>query len=680
MAEYDIDRSAATEAGELLRDLLRTEVPTGDFTEGSANSDILIDGHAIITGFLRQQINLIRDRQSLLTLKNLPESESVSDAADAILSNFFRTRAQGKFAKGVATLRFSQRLDVLIPRAARFFRTTSLVFYIDSASDLFISAADLRPDLDGNGLVTSYSTTVFMTAARVGGDYNITPGRFVSYDRFNAYLVSVENLARFQDGAGVQSTADFVSRSTNAISLRALINDRSNDVTLLEQFSDIESTTTVGYGDPEMIRDLVTNVANSAALHVGGHMDVFVRQPIQQVVERLTINTLTPRNDDRVLILRHTTTTPSGSFITAGVAPGDILRIESGVPDAPFQFTIVAVRATELEIAPRTPFSVATDELTTPTPVAYTVGNNYPSFNNKVSVVATLDASTSRQFSEFNRIQLPGRPTYLISRVELVPPFPIALNGYADSLTGNVVFTTRKNAPTLAAPPIGSDLSFYVQAKNPAESQSDRSVMMLEVGWPAVDLTGCTLEVTYETPSGFDAVSSYVSNRFNRPACANTLTRAAHPVYVYASIPYRQRATSGDPLSTAVPTFDPDAAADLLQTYVNSYRDLEPLDVSLLATKARETSAAIASILTFKVQYWLYLPDGRYMAFETDDKITIYPDEVTSSAKLLNPGDFGLPTTGYGAKLRQLLTDQGLSDRVTRYRVTDGGLVFERRA
>ena len=265
MAEYDIDRAAAAEAAALLRDLLQTEIPTGDFTEGSAASDLLIDGHAVITGYIKKQIQIIRDRQSLRTLKNLPPSESVSDAADAILDNFFRTRSQGQFSKGVVTLHFSQRQDLLIPRSARFFKTTALVFYVDSGSDLFIPASDLRPELGGNGLVTSYSTTIFLTAARVGSAYNIEPGRFVSFDRFNSLLTYVENLTRFTNGDTVQTTSDFVAKSTNAISLRALINARSNDATLLANDADVEATTTIGCGDPEMIRDLVSNVSSSDA-------------------------------------------------------------------------------------------------------------------------------------------------------------------------------------------------------------------------------------------------------------------------------------------------------------------------------------------------------------------------------------------------------------------------------
>lgn len=686
MAEYDIDSTAAAEAAALLRDLLQTAIPTGDFTQGSAVSDLLIDGHAIITGYLKNQIQIIRDRQSLLTLQNLPDTESVSDAADAILDNFFRTRSQGAFSKGVATLHFSERQDVLVPRTARFFKTTSLVFYIDSATDVLIPASDLRPEIGPNGVVTSYSTTLFLTAARVGSDYNILPGRFVSFDRFNSLLLYVENVSRFSNGTGVQTTADFINRSTNAITLRALINARSNDATLLQNYQDVENTVTVGYGDPEMIRDKVANVANSVQMHVGGHMDLYVRLPVQEVVERLVIEQLDVRNDDRIVVLRdavHGTTPGNVDFLNpaVNVQVGDVLYVTEGIPEAPIQFKIVAVRNNEVEVSTATPFSTASDEIPGGLPIGYSIGNNYPTFDNKVPAPTSgvNTTFTSRQFSEFNRVQLPGRPTYLISDVQLLPPIPAALQVFADPVTGNVNFTARKNAPQLTSPASAAQLGYYVEIKNPGESQSAKSMAMLEVGWPAVNLTGLTLEVTYETPTNFSTIDEYVSDRLNRPACSNSLTRALHPVYIYASIPYRPRTTPVSPLSTVIPEFDADTATTLLITYINNYRETEPMDVSLLATKARETSNAVASIYNFVIQYQLYLPDGRVMSFETSDKITIFPDGITSAAVLLNPTDLGLPATGYYTQLRQLLVDQGISDRVTRYRAVDGGVVFERR-
>lgn len=681
MADYDINAAAAAEAAALLRNLLQTAIPEGDFTEGSAVSDLLIDGHAIITGFLRQQIQNIRNRQSLITLRYLPESESTSDAADAILDNFFRTRAQGKFAKGVATLYFSQRSDVLIPRTSRFFKSSSLVFYIDSGADLLIPASDLRAVIGANGIVSAYSTTVFMTAARVGVDYNITPGRFISFDRFNPLLTYVENLSQFTGGESVQTTQDFINRSANAIALRALINARSNDATLIEQFTDIERTQTIGYGDPEMMRDLVANVSNTVSMHVGGHMDIYVRQPLQQVVEQLVINSATNRNDNQILTFSHPGRVPS--FTAAGVQPGDVLVLTATSPVGSlpvFQYVITSVSQFELQVAAKTPFPIATDEASSPISIAYTIGNNYPDYDNKLVQSLTPLAQTSRRFTQYNSVILPGRPTYLIKSVELLPPIPAPLAGYAEIDTGNVVFTARKNTAPAAPPAQGEELGYFVNIQNPPLSQSTQAVATLQVSWPALDLSGLTLEVTYEAPTNFEAVDAYVSDRLNRPVCSNTLTRAYHPVYLFASIPYRLRTAPISALETTVPEFDTVLAEQTLQAAVNNYQSTEPLDVSLLSTLARATSTSVASIYNFSMTYQLLLPDGRVMTFETQDAITIFPDGTSSTAALLNPTEFGLPATGYYSALRQLLLNQGVSDRVTRYCATDGALVFVQRS
>jgi hypothetical protein len=682
MAEYDINATAAAEAAALLRDLLQTAIPGGDFTEGSAISDLLIDGHAIITGFLRQQIQNARNRQSLITLRYLPESESTSDAADAILDNFFRTRAQGKFAKGVATLYFSQRGDVLIPRTTRFFKSSSLVFYIDSGADLLIPATDLRAVIGPNGVVTGYSTTVFMTAARVGADYNIAPGRFVSFDRFNPLLTYVENLSAFSGGESTQTTQDFINRSTSAIALRALINARSNDATLLEQFTDIERTLTVGYGDPEMMRDLVANVSNTVAMHVGGHMDIYVRQPVQQVVEQLVINTLTPRNDDAVIMFRHLNRVPT--FVAAGVVPGDVLVITSTTPVGSlpvFQYVITAVSDYQLQVSTKTPFPLPTDEAATAISIAYTVGDNYPDFDNKIVELGPLaDARTSRQFSQFNSVILPARPTYIIRDVELLPPIPPQLAGYVDITSGGVNFTARKNAAPTTAPVAGEELGYFISVQNPTQSQSVNAVATLEVGWPAIDLSGLSLQVTYETPTNFEAVDAYIGDRLNRPGCSNTLAKAYHPIYLFASIPYRLRTSPASALETTVPEFNPLLAEQALQEAVNNYQGADRLDVSLLSSAARATSTAVASIYNFPLTYQLIIPDGSVMTFETQDEITIFPDGATSTAALLNPTDFGLPATGYYSALRQFLLNQGVSDRVTRYCASDGALVFVQRS
>ena len=681
MTDYNATtQAAAANARELIRRLIQDSVPNADVTEGSVLSDLLVDGVSVPVSFLLDRIEELRNTQSILRLKNLPETQSVSDAADALLSNLFWTRAQGKFAKGSSTLLFSQRIDVLVPRNARFFRTATHVFYLDSATDLFIPASDLFPVLDGNGIVTSYGTNVFLTAARVGTDYNIDRGRFAGYDRFNALLVGVKNDLPFEGGFGVQSTTDFVDGAQNAMSLRAMVNARSNDSLLRSIFDTLVArTVTIGAGDPEMRRDLVPIHGSSAAMHVGGHVDVFVLNDVREVVDRLTVGALYRRNDGRPLILRHSIGTPSGSFIAAGVRPGHILRVDGGV-SVPGQYRILAVRDDEIEIVNDVPFSNATDEIGTPPALSYSIGTNYPEFDNKVAATTTVNAVTSALFAQPNRVELDAVPAHRIKRVEVLAPLPVDLEPYADPSTGNVIFTAQKNAPILGTPAVGDELGYFVEVLNPLESSSSKAVTMLEVGWRSINLEGATVQVTYDTPYAFSQVDAYVSDRNIRNSNSNLLLRAMFPVYIYATIPYKQRTTPINPLSANVPIFDDASAQAALQTYITAYRELEALDAQLLGAKTREASGGAATIYEFKVYYTLPLPDGRLMQFETKDAITVFPDETSSTAKLLNPADFGLPSTGYARALRVFLEQQGISDRVTRYFAAPGSIVFERRS
>lgn len=678
MAETDVSAADVQEAATFLRALLLANIPDGDFTEGSPLSDFVIDGHAISFAYLRKQLKVILDRQSLRTIRNLADSQGVTDAADAILDNLFRERDAGKFARGAVTVHLSSRVDVPIPHATRFFRTRSLVYYPDADGQTLLQAADLRPNLDSSGAVVDWSGSLNVVAARVGLDYNQdSPGRFVAVDRISPFLLYAENLAPLSGGDGVQSTTDFVNKSRTAMALRAIINPRSNDATLTELFSAVTQVTTIGYGSPEMVRDVITESASGLTLHVGGFGDLYARLPVQEVVERVLLNTPTPRADQRITVFRDTVPA-SGDFRVAGVRPGQILVIAQGLPEAPFQFVVAAVRQDELDIVPRVPFSTATDELAVTPTFKYTIGDNYPLFDNKVNASGGVTtAATSRALAVFNAASLAGRPIYRVKQVELIGA-GAALDPYRDALTGTVLFRVRANQPVFVTPRPGSPLSFRVRCLNPTEGQSLRAVTVLEVGWPALDLTGFSIEVTYDTLSGFETVASYVADPNNRPTAENSLVRGHHPVYVACTIPYRLTGFQ-DPFGPAPLPFSASAAVAQLARFINTYQAATPLDQSALATEARATSDLVASIYPFVVNYTLYAPTGDVYLYQTQDVVTITPDGTTT-AVLLNPLDVGLPATGYFAALATRLKGLGVSDRTTRLVASPDELAFTARS
>lgn len=666
MADFDVTQADVQNAKIFLRSFLAAKIPNGDYTEGGVVDDLVVGAHGYIIAYLLKQIRIIKDRQSTRTLKNLPEDESVSDATDAILDNFFLSRDQGAFSRGPATVHLTQRVDSLIPRTSRFFKTSTLVYYPDSDVDVFVPASSLQPNIDASGVLVDYTFKLNLVAARVGSQYDIDPGRFVTADRFSPYLSYIENLAKFAFGLGVQSTREFIAASENAISLRALINERSNDVTLRDVFPGIKEVLSIGYGDPEMTRDLIKETASGVKLHIGGHTDIYTRIPTQEVTENFTINELTPRADGLAVILRDSAP-PSGSFVDSGVVAGDVLVIAAGIPEAPAQYVISKVTDNEITVSERIPFSVSTDAVTSPPAMSYTIGNNYPAFDNKVTQLDVTSARTSNQFKVFNGAILPGGPLYRVKKVQIIDA-PSQFDPYRDSVTGTLLFRNRLNQPPVGTPRPGDQLGYAVVCQNPEASLSNASIQYLVVGWPAADLTGLVLEVTYDTLAGYDTVAAYVGDARNRILAANTLVRGQHPVYLSFSIPYKRSKSASN---TTV--FDPVTAVNGLVSFINNYQSDDVLDQSLLATQAR---GPLGAIYPFSVSYDLLAADGKVYHFVTEDTVTVFPDGTSSSARLLNPEDFGLPTTGYYAALKRQLLLSGVSDRTIRYLTSSDEISF----
>lgn len=636
-----------------LRSVLEARTQ-GDYAPSTALGDLVVDGHAVAFADIVAELREQQARQSLAALRRATPNDETDDATDALLGNLFVDRASGSFARGVATLHFTQRVDALIARGTRFFKTAALVFYPNIAESLFIPSSSLRPRYDTQGVVTSWTYDVPIIAARVGSAYGVSPGRFTTFDAVSPYLSFVENSETISPGRDIESSAEAIARAPSAISLRAPINARSNDAVLRAAVAEVARVASIGFGDPEMRRDRV-GLLN---MHVGGHVDVYADLPPRTDTVRTTVGADTLRADGRVL----TFSAPGADFVTANVRVGDILNVTSGLPGAPAQWRIAAVRTEALDVESDVPFAVATDEdVGTPDPVLYSVGNNYPAFNNRVAATTSSDVRTTRQLALPGVAFLPAGPLGRILRIAVSDP-PLALQPFVDPTTGSALFTTRRNGPATRAPAVGEALSYRVICLNPAESQSARAIYGLELSWPGETLDGVEVEVTYESAAGFDAVHAVFSSAQERILAANTLARAPHPVYVSCSVPYRQRTVRdfGDTVAAV-------NEAVVISAIVAAIDGAAPgsLDVSEVMSAVRTADPNVGAVLPFELRYDVYLPDGRIARMSTPDRVELTPVSG-SGARLLAPSELGL-TAPTGPELARLLADLGVTHRTVRY-------------
>jgi hypothetical protein len=615
---------------------------------------------------------------------------------DEILSNWFVSRNAGTFAKMTAQIHFTQRATVTLRSDIKFWRTPSLVFYLDIVDgSLVIPSDSMRPVYDTKGRLIDYVADIPLKAARTGDSYNLSPGRFTRVESPSGipYLSYVNHTVGSSDGTVVETTADLIERSQNVITVRNLINNRSIDTVLQNEFPDIWTTLTVGMGEPEMLRDKRLEVAEHIELHVGGHYDTYVEMPEGVKEENATIGRLFPRPDGKAMVFRDPQLTYDGTgkkFTDLGIQPGHVLYIRSGIVGSPRGYTIHVVLDDELHVSEATPFTQASDELTT-NAVEYSIGWLSPYFDNvnfatlpSYSFIRTaaisanpnlsyVTAGTSRRLRTSGGIYLSGNPILDILSVEITDPD--SSDPFKDPTSGTIKFQNRTNLPPIQGSVVGTS-QYQVTILNPEKSQSAEAVIGVNVGYYDSN-TGLVsaafdeknLRVRYKTLPGFMSVHNYAKNIADRVLAANHLVRARHNIWISAMIPVRYK-----------PTVAASSSFEEIQTsiasFINSFDSNDYLDMSDLMTELRVNYNQISTVFPFDITYSLNLPDGQVAEFSTSDIVSILVtdtngvtltngDEIVVPAALQSKGITSIST---GNDLLELYNYSGISDRTVVYR------------
>jgi hypothetical protein len=666
------------DAEAFITEYLKDAVSDGDYSDGAALRDLAVKAVAGVVALQRQTANQITVRQSLKTILEVDTSDdptAADDAVDAWTSNWFLSRKAGGYARVVAYGLTTQRADLTVPRTARFYKTTDLVFLLDNQNqDLPIAAEQLAAIFDSSGIVVGYQFKIPLVSRDTGTTFNIEPGRFASFDRFSPYVTQIETQTKAVGGKDIESTTDLVTRSQNAVSTRNLINARSCDAVLRDEFPSLSTVSLIGMGDREMIRDRETEATNGIEVHTGGCQDVFMMTDVVETSFTGTVGGMFTRPDGVISILRDPTyapydvvNNPTGHKFTdpdpvtlKTPTAGMVLRVWNGLPIGARDFLIREVQAAQLLVSERTPFPAATDELSGGTgTVRWSIGQTMPDYQDVVAQQTT--GQTSRRWQASGRITLPAGPVYRITDVAILD----ATDPDADPTDGAVHLNVRVN--TTPTEQVAPDNQYQLLVHNPGWHQSMQSFAEVVVGVDT-DVSrydGKSVKVTYETLASFDTYDYRISNPFDKISAASPLARGYHPLYLKFVVEYSR-------LRNATDTVDPEEAAAALSVFINTFLPTEIIDMSGIGDQLRALYPTVVGLVyPFTIDYEVHIPDGRVIIFTTSDKVEIPADVVRLRELQAAPDD---PIEGLLNPL-----EYGLSDSVVCYRAAAADVVVRER-
>jgi hypothetical protein len=254
---------------------LRANDPDLNVRPESQLRRLMIRPFALMTQPLLRELLLIREQLSLAAGADLPE-----DQLDALAANVYAFRREGLRSSGVVRLFFAEAITVSIELATVFRSEDGFAF--EPVARLDVSSQQMRLNTDTG----RFYVDVACQASVAGESGNVLRGQIVSMENGPTDVAEVTNPAPFTGGLARESNAQFAARIPNAISLRALVNKPGISQVITDAFEQVTTIQTIGFGDPEMERDLLSGTgislggesfADAAGVHIGGHTDIYVR-------------------------------------------------------------------------------------------------------------------------------------------------------------------------------------------------------------------------------------------------------------------------------------------------------------------------------------------------------------------------------------------------------------------
>jgi len=304
-----------------LRDFMLGRL-TVEFPELVLQDGEPIDDYAIkIMQFLlepfRRQIQQISNNQSVADPAILTEKE-----ADNLGANYFVRRHPGGTSVGVARLYYSAPQGAIVtPNNAVYDGSGHRFFPVENQA---ISSSNMLFNIEDN----LYYFDIITRAEAEGAAYNIAPNALTGIEEVSS-VVKVTNKAQFEEGADKETTPEYLARVENSLTEKSLVTFRGINARLTDVFENIRLIQVIGYGDPEMNRDILTGESDKPAPYaffmgdcVAGGPTITLTNPINGILSSAGVlwNTffqVSAKVGDRVVYTNVSTGSVSSHTVTA---------------------------------------------------------------------------------------------------------------------------------------------------------------------------------------------------------------------------------------------------------------------------------------------------------------------------------------------------------------------------
>jgi len=225
--------------------------------DGEPIDDLVVRPNRVLLEAFRRQIRLIALGQSLANPELLNEKE-----ADNLGANFFARRRLGGYSVGIARLYFTAPQFSLVNPSNALFTGGGLQFFPIEPQAI---QADRMVFNEEDNLF--YFDIVARSEAQ-GSEYNIAANQLNSIEGVPS-VVKVTNKAAFEGGADKEGTVEFIERVETSLTEKSLVTVRGINARLLDTFENIRLIQVIGFGDPEMNRDIITGETDSPTAYAG---------------------------------------------------------------------------------------------------------------------------------------------------------------------------------------------------------------------------------------------------------------------------------------------------------------------------------------------------------------------------------------------------------------------------